>query len=258
MIKHIVTGIVIGCLSFSTFGQRKYNYSNTPKECIRVVYQKMEAEKLVPGKSGANIAWDFTEVRSTKDRVAKWVVKPDSLVKALFPEANLMEKYDDGTVFGLKTEYGRTYQVGYMNPKTGLKIEYPQALLLYRFPMNYRDVVARKYTSIFTLREHFFTGEGDVKIEVDGYGTLRMPDSVYKDVLRVRVTRDQEDFIEKYETSQKSTTTSYMWFDADSQYPILVLQKNNTGKKTQKEALYRKKLINREPKSALQHIWEED
>ncbi len=211
---------------------------NNAKGGVKLIYQEFETEDVVPGSSGRNITWDFTTIKKGKNRVVKKITSPDSLAKAEFPEANLIEIHGDSIFTALQEEYGRTYNLGYIDKSAELKIEYPKPLLVSRFPISYLDVISRDYTTFFNLKEQSFSGEGKIKIEADGYGNLRLPDTIYREVTRLRITQKQTDFIEKYDKTHESSTTTFMWFNKGEKHPILILRKMRSGDEIRKEGQY--------------------
>lgn len=227
----------------SVFAQEKYGFGSKVEDEIHLVYQKYQTDRVVPGRSGEQVTWDFTDLQKAKEQVEKYIKPADSLTKAEFPEANYMERYKgkDSVWTALKDEFGRRYRLGYLDKEAHLKITYPNPMLLMRFPVVYNDVVSKSYTSIFMKDFKTFTGEGRVKMEVDGYGSLLMPDKVYPNVLRVRINGKQTDMIEKYETSHASSSTTYMWFEENAKYPLLILDKKVSENKEYKEVLYLQK-----------------
>ena len=228
---------------FQSFGQFKYRYEQSGvKEEIKLTYQKIDIEDVIPGSSGKDITWDFSTIKKENEFVIRKITRPDSLAKAEFPEANYIEIHGDSIFTALEEEYGRTYKLGYYDKPAQLKIQYPKPKLMSRFPISYLDVVSRDYTTFFSLKEQSFSGEGNVKMEADGYGKLRLPDTIYEKSIRLRVTQKQTDFIEKYDKTQKSSSTTFMWFTEEGKYPVLILRKISSGKEEQKEGLYLKEI----------------
>lgn len=253
-LKRFFVGFLCFLLGSFAYAQQKFEYGPIPKEGVKLIYQKIKVEDVVPGRSGENITWDFTTVTKRDAIVVKNYIAPDSLARAEFPEANFMEVHGDSIFRALKTEYGRTYSLGYFDKPADLKISYPDPLLLSRFPVSYLDVVIRNYTTNFSMKDESFKGEGQVKIEADGYGRLRLPNKIYNEVMRIRISKKQTDKIEEYEVSQETSTVTYIWLSKKHQYPVFVLQKSTSGNEMYKDVLLLRKVVRHNDRYRNQHI----
>ncbi|HLS29552.1 MAG TPA: hypothetical protein VK021_01705 [Flavobacteriaceae bacterium] len=245
-LQKFLIGLLCCLISNIVYGQRKFEYGPIPKDGVKLIYQKFDVDDVVPGSSGQNVTWDFSTIGKRQSRVVRNYMPSDSLALAEFPGANFMEIIGDSIFRALKTEFGRTYSLGYFDKPANLKISYPKPLLLSRFPVSYRDVVFRNYTTIFSMGEEEFRGEGRVKIEADGYGRLRLPDTIYNNVMRLRISKKQTDEIEEYEVTQNSSTVTYMWLTETHRYPVFILTKSTSENKTYKEGLLLKKVVERD------------
>lgn len=220
-----------------SFAQRKYGYDHFSKKGRDLIYSSFDAEDVVPGPSGRSVRWDFSTIQFKSGEIIHKKRRPDSLAKAEFPDVNYVEITKDSAFTAFKEDYGRLYKLGYIDQKTGLKIKYPEPVLVSRFPISYTDMVSRAYTMTFEMKEQKFEGKGEVKIEADGYGTLLLPEKTYRNVLRLRIVQTQTNHIEKYDVNQKQSVVTYVWYEEDQQDPILILRKTQVGDKSRKEGL---------------------
>lgn len=227
--------------SLNIFAQREYEYGSVPKKGVRLVYESFDTDDVSPGPSGRSVIWNFTTIRRDSQKIIKKILRPDSLSKAEFPEANFIEIMGDSVFTAMKEEYGRVYRMGFFDKQKNIKVEYPKPLLISRFPISYTDVVSRDFEVIFNQKDKKFTGKGEVKIEADAYGKLRLPDTTYNNVMRLRIVQKQTDLIEKYDVKRKTNIITYVWFDENHKNPILILKRIQYGDKEKKEGLLFKK-----------------
>lgn len=251
-------GLLSCFISSYAYSQQKFEYGPIPKEGVKLIYQKLDMDDVVAGQAGPNVTWDFSTIDKSKSKVVKNFTPPDSLALAEFPGANFIEIRGDSVFRALKSEYGRTYSLGYYDKTADLKISYPKPLLLSRLPVSYSDVIIRNYTTIFSLKDKVFKGEGRVKIEADGYGRLRLPDTIYNRVIRLRISQKQTDEIKEYEVSRNSSTVTYMWLSETHRYPIFILKKSTSGVEVFKEGLILEKVLDQSNRANNQRIMEED
>lgn len=223
--------------SFQLHSQVKFEFGNLSDDGVKLLYQKFDAENISEGSSGSDVVWDFSHIQKT-ETIEKKILPADSLAKANFPDAEFMEIIGDSIFTALKEEYGRTYSLGYFDKSSQLKIAYPKSLLLSRFPVSYQDVVSRDYSSVFEWKDKKLTGEGQVKIEADAYGNLRLPDTVYNRVMRIKIHQKQTYQVEKYDLSKKAVWVTYIWLEEKERNPLLILRKNISNGKVFKEGMY--------------------
>lgn len=164
-----------------------------------LTFQKCEPKGINEGKSGANQTWDFSKLVSLPETTTEWMVLPSSTTHGhLFPTANQVEKYSDGSfVYVNKTE-NENYIVGYVDttsiyPPT----DYPDPMLFAKRPIKYGMVI----TDEFVMKGS--AAKGTVTIEADAYGTLILPNGTHDNVLRVKITEVHPWF----------TFSVYVWFD---------------------------------------------
>lgn len=235
--------IIFPLFIFSGYGQDFYYHIEDYQSGTKLIYSVCDASSVVPGRAGGAVVWDFMSMPITEDKIVKTIVYPDSLTKAEFSAANLMEKSSDGSFTALRIQGGRSYSLGIMNEEAQWRVKYDNPVLLIRRPFAFGDRVLKDFEVKFRYGKRRFKGNGNVKIEADGMGTLRMPDSIYQNVLRVQSRMEQTNSIKKYETTHKTEMITYKWFTRDNKAPVLVMTITKSGDDFNVEMLYLKKEI---------------
>lgn len=226
-------------VAVSVYGQELYYNLQDYQPGTKLTYQRYNIDStIVPGSSGEGIVWDFLDLQQQNDTLVKHILRPDSLAQAKFNRVDLIEEYADSSFLALEKWGGRTYVLGFIDRNVGVEIDYPQPLFIARRPLSYGDKISRDYTADFKMGETQFSGEGKVTMKADGFGTLMMPDEIYDEVLRVKITREQTDHIEKYEALNNTRVTTYLWFDRKHASPLLEVRKYQAGRNTRAEVFY--------------------
>lgn len=219
--------------------QRLYSNIENYTKVTTLKYQKCETDSLPFDRSGFQVTWDFMELNCNGDIIDLQVQRPDSLIRAEFPMANLQEKNSDGSSKAFRKGGGRTFFLGYIDPSNGVKIEYLESLLSSRRPMSYGDKVSKDYVSSYTAEEDVkLNSKGSIKMEADGIGTLLLPNQIAEKVLRLKFKQNQEIPIEKYDTIHKTGMTIYEWFDDYQKSPLLKVTELRANEDSKIEILY--------------------
>ena len=127
------------------------------------------------------------------------MVLPSSTTNGnLFPSANLVEKYSDGSFVYVNKTLNENYLVGYIDTTTSNPaINYPNPMLFAKRPLNYGTIIKDTFTISGS------SALGIVTIDPDAYGTLILPNGTYTNTLRVKISQVHQWF----------TSIVYVWFD---------------------------------------------
>jgi hypothetical protein len=178
------------------------------------------------GNAGANQTWDFTSltpVGGSKDTTKYWYTAPTSA--APVTGANLVERNSDSFYVYIKKTAAQDEVLAIADSSANnydLTIKYTNSILFFKRPltfgMTFTDNFAEQYTvSGFTLK-----GSGTITVNVDGYGTLKLPNNqTYNNVLRVEIVQHQSDTSVFPPAVATMDVVRYLWFDANHISPLL-------------------------------------
>lgn len=220
------------CLVFVSYfcrAQDPYLNIQDYQRSVKLSFHTLKLDSIVTGAAGKDVFWDFSDLKEEGSPTSSQIISPDSLADAEFPNTNYIEKYSNGSFKAYSREGGRTYLMGYYDPNSKIKIEYTLPMLINRLPLSYGDVISRGYNVTFSQRDKTFKSQGKVTLESDGYGILRLPHKIYYDVLRVKLTEEQEDAIERFDTVNKVKVTTYYWYNRKRDSPLLKLTESESG-----------------------------
>jgi hypothetical protein len=186
----------------------------------KLIFRNCNTAGVNAGKKGVNQTWDFSNLSLKPDSTVEWMVDPSTTPKGSdFPTANLVEKYSNGQYVYVNKTTNNNYMVGYYNGTT--EISYPKPILFVQRPEHYNDSIQNTFIDHFTSSGYDFKGTGSIKIIADGYGTLKLPNGTYNNVLRLKITQQQTDTIVQSGFVTGSSTTTYIWCD-DLHYSALL------------------------------------
>lgn len=206
--------VITNCENFSLGTQLKFQPCNT--------------SSVHPGTGGAGMVWDFSGLTPLATTSVEWMVSPgETSHGSLFPTANLVEKYSDGTFVYVHMNADSNFLVGYVDTVNNYTMTYPNPALFALRPISYTNNIADTFTVNFSSPSYSYTGTGQESIVADGYGTLKLPTGDYPNTLRLKITQTQNDTSSTYTFS--STTVSYVWFDGSHTSALLKIDSTKSG-----------------------------
>ena len=145
-------------------------------------------------KSGNNQTWDFSNAPTTGQISRDTTTYLDPATTPyfdLFPNATHAEQDDDSTYSYTLANAQRIESLGSANPSTLVR---NSGQVSFIFPMNFGQGIDNEFESLTIIREteDTTTVTGRWQADYQGYGTFRLPQGTFADVvqLRVRITID--------------------------------------------------------------------
>jgi len=228
-----LTGIItLLFLSINLYGQItfRYNHLRTGDEI-----SKQQVEFKEPGRTGANVVWDFGKLQPINEEYiidystpialgdSLYVMGHDSIpVKGIVPE-ELIIGTEHNTRYYYRVIDNKLYILGHENPTTLLK--YNKPLLSLAYPTTYGNSFTSDYNAkgLYSSRIPF-ESYGNVNIKADSYGIMVLPGGdTLRHVLRIYSKQSITESIEKASGEKviiKSDLESYKWYAKGYRYPV--------------------------------------
>lgn len=187
-------------------------------------YRNMkQIEYQEQGPAGANQYWDFSKAKVLKDM---YIDQQEDL-NAIAEEGYRLSCDEGGTkhtLFEITKSEKRYF--GMITP--GAKIEFNQPIVDLMFPLSYQDTKAGIMDGAYIPNNGTPSLiAGNYVTKADAWGTLVLPDgNTYRNVLRVKVTKDYKQTFGK--TEYTINTTRYQYFAEGARYPILIVVESET------------------------------
>lgn len=192
-------------------------------------------EYMQPGQGGAEVIWDFSDIKAKNEFVGRIVT---SYNENEFEDANT-RLVEFKTSFFFDINESGIYQVGYASEDGKTQVKYQQPFEKLRFPFTYEN----NYTTDFA-GEYLFNSKkiGDVTgggaIEADAWGDLILPNNkLYENTLRVKTIKNYTITYSNNNISSVEILT-YRWYNSMHRYPLLVLTEYKTTSGTSERINY--------------------
>lgn len=219
-------------------------------------FEKCETQGVQLGDSGANKFWDYSRLNALHDTLTEWMVAPAATPASnLFPKSNLVEKYSDGRYVYINKISSGNYLVGYVDTSQNISTFYSNPMLFAQRPMSYLQQFSDSYADSFTVSGAEFRGTGIITALADGYGTLKLPNATYTNVLRVKIYQEQTDTMIQSGTETITKTFTYAWFDDQHRSALLKIDSVDNNFFSQKQVEY---LIQEQTTSVSEHSSDND
>jgi len=181
-----------------------------------------------PGSAGENITWDFSNLNNGSLFEYEILDPDESPGNELFPNANFATSVSNVEIleplyFFYQIDNSQWSDWGSYTSMDEFTIavvmDNPQTA--YNFPITYGSVGSDMYSGEV---QGFFNSDftGSSEYTADGYGELILPDGTYSNVLRLSMTRTQENEPIAGQ-SLSSVSTIHAWISAEIPFPLLII-----------------------------------
>lgn len=228
MKKHFLVFIAL-VLAAGAYGQISLTYEQHAYR-IGDRHDFYLAQTADEGKSGTHITWDYSDL-VPQSTFTSFMIDPLYTEKGMqVPGANLA-LVENSNIFYFNVTKKGVQQHASANPCSIFMFDSPYEKL--RFPFSYGTVVKGNFTNALPNGNKIVSA-GSYVIEGDAWGTLILPNGVYKKTLRVKQTR-----IMLNSDSTELREITYRWYSNNVRYPLLVIIKQeNKGKTTVSKVAY--------------------
>jgi hypothetical protein len=180
-----------------------------------------------PGPYGVDVVWDFSAVMASSPGTYLVLDPASTPFGNLFPDANAAVRSPGGQLFQYHRITDSAWEEqGYVQPAFAT-LTYDNPRLYLPLPMTYPDLWQDEFTYELSYEVDpplNADGDGVVEGEVDGYGTLMLPQGTFDSVLRVKtlgVYGDTADIVPGIVTERNIYhDTTYLWFDPGYHAPL--------------------------------------
>jgi hypothetical protein len=154
-----------------------------------------------PGASGANVTWDYSNLKQDSAMDSTITVFRDAKTTPYysdFPTSNIVE-YDSlnsgYTYYNVNSsEIEMLGIVNYDSTKqTATKVPFSNSLVIVTYPVTYGYTHGDTYAASTTAMGFKVYVAGAIQEKADGYGTLKIRNKTYNDVIRLRIINISKD-----------------------------------------------------------------
>jgi hypothetical protein len=180
-----------------------------------------------PGESGANIVWNFSELKFEKPFTGFVLNSQFSDNQYLFPKANtVLGEFDARFYFDVNQN--ETDQYGFISSDGKSKEIYSVPFVKMKYPFSYGEAYSGVVAGTFEYSGNIKADmAGTYTVEADAYGTLILPNNTkFENVLRVKTSKSYRILFPN--SVQELSISTYRWYNAFHRYPLLVLTEYTT------------------------------
>lgn len=185
-----------------------------------------------PGSDGANATWDFSGIGTGTSELTYEVVLTDGLngqenfllsTKAWLGSVDGFEIiFYMGSENNAMVEYGSYLD----NDGTVIEINYSDPQIRYDSPLVYENTGSDDVAGSLIVGEIVLsTFTGDIAYNVDGYGTLILPNATYDNALRVKTIQEEiHEIGVGGGVTQTTFVTGYSYYVEDYPLPVIIIE----------------------------------
>lgn len=234
-------GLVL-TISFGSYAQPEITSINMPSFGDHVPVGICSGDASNVGDAGANVTWDFSDLNELEEQAFDFVNPDDTPFGYRYPDATIcgigwMNSYSYYNVGASNlSSIGHAIVIDLIEPTDTSFSDFEDPESIIDLPWNYQDSFSDSFEGEnialgFTIG---FTGTADV--EVDGHGTLILPNGTYNNVLRVHLSREQQH--DGFTPDQ--TKEQYFWVSEDFKFWLLLMETLDDGFNTSHQIWYSK------------------
>ncbi len=200
-----------------------------------------ETSGVEPGPDGSMVNWDFRELKRDEtfsgEAFFDFIPKEEAAEQEEFPDADYASLNFDGSYAFFRIDGGTVYRIGAVKNQgdTLMSVQIAEEPEIDAwFPAGFGDTRQADFggRNKVRLNDQPFESDyrGDKEHRVDAYGTLRLPNGTYHNVLRLKAVRVQEDLFNGAPINT-TTETGWFWYSPDYKFWLLRIMERSDGSK---------------------------
>lgn len=184
-----------------------------------------------PGVAGADVIWDFSDLNEIEEQVFDYIDPSSTIFGYQFPNSTLCGVGSDNyhSFYSVSDEH--LIVEGYAGYEQGsmdtIKILYSDVEEFIPIPFEFGDTHFDTFEGATEALGFAIPFEGEIDLEVDGYGTLILPNGTFENAVRYHFNRTQENTILGQTTT--NTKEQWGWMSPDYRFWLCLMEINNDG-----------------------------
>jgi hypothetical protein len=188
---------------------------------------------ISPGATGANVTWDFSALKqsSAKDStVSKFITVASSPYGADFPNADMALASVSGQNYIYATFKNNTVSIiGAEGQQTSggqtftIKQIYDKPEIMYAYPLTWNTNQTNPYAAHYDVAGTTVYRRGTVSVKGDAYGTLKIMNKTFTNVLRLHSITNEVDSFPGFPMNQTFTLEAWSYTTPGKKDAILTI-----------------------------------
>ncbi len=228
MTKHLLLGLLLASATSSFAQPTLTKATNAPVAGDTFYAYNADTTGVDSGAAGASITWDMSALVKVDSDTTFFLNCTATPYCDSFPGASLAMLNDSDWAYGFSGTDG-VQMIGVYSEGNYLHFDNPHRISSY--PLTYGSTYKDTFTTQLNFMgiDIFVTGRSTNT--ADGWGTLKLPNGTFPNVLRVQTTLIQKDSANFMGIPQvtETQTESYSWYMAGFHSPLLTLDYDTAG-----------------------------
>jgi len=180
------------------------------------------------GAAGPSITWDMSTVVKIDSDTTFFLNCAATPYCDSFPGSNIVMRMDGDYTYGVSGTNGVEMTGAYSD---GDYIHFTDPRTMLAYPFTYGSTFKDTSGMTFSIMGFDIFFKTFNTVTADAWGTLKLPNGIFSNVLRIQTTTIQQDssFFMGMPQVNRSETKSYSWFAAGIHTPLATLDYDTTG-----------------------------
>ena len=231
MKKQILLGLLLGATT-TVFGQVTLTKAtNDPVAGDTFFGYICDTTNAGKGLSGASVTWDMSGLIKNDSDTTFYLACAATPYCDSFPGANIVMLHDSEYSYGISGASGIEFIGVYSDDSP---ILFDERSTHTKFPVTYNTVIRDTFSASFSMMGADIVYTGYTNSICDGYGTLKLPNGTFTNVLRVKTIRIIKDSVYFMGTPEVNVyeTEEYAWHMSGFRSPLLTVTYDTLGSAT--------------------------
>lgn len=195
--------------------------------------------------AGAMQTWDFSDLTEFSEEQFIFVDPASTPWTADNPNSNLCGiSWDDAYTYYILSastleQEGNTIIIPGIPPEDTAKFLFnSDTERIIELPYTFGDAFVDDFSGTYSAMGFVGTFDGQIDLEVDGYGTLILPNATYPNAVRYHFDRTQNNTI--FGNTNQTSKEQWAWVSSDHRFWLLLMEINYDGFSTSQQVWYDK------------------
>lgn len=162
------------------------------------------------GASGANVTWDFSGIGTSAGVTGTYAACSSSNNCSTFPGSNVVVQSSGSATKSYFIVDNTRYALNGTANASGTNIIFTNPEDMQRYPFTYNNTYTDNFAASYVSGGATINRSGSITVTADGYGTLKLPNGTFNNVLRIKRLETYADSWGG--TGMNYTVETYAWY----------------------------------------------
>jgi len=219
MIKSILIMFLLSAIN--VFAQVTLTSGNNPSAGDFQYYTYADTTGIIPGGSGANQTWNFTNLIVTGNMTMSFMLPSGTPNGNLYPDSDIASH---DTCFNYFKKSPDKYEyIGTNSTSQNTIIRYSNYQTYMTYPFSYNSTFNDNFSGRFAVQGDSIYRTGNVNTVADAWGTINLPFGSFSNALRIKRIITQRDSSVNYQYIFNYIFTMYEWYVPNKKFFVFAI-----------------------------------